>query len=368
MIYENLQKQLKLQDISKNQLTNGRWFIGSAIMGTDFRNLSKGSYFYYQDTVWYKALSLEIVNPYWELYNRTFNIMLIDYTFQELSNTLKSFLKNIKSELKLKNEQLVFFSSNKDFINIISQLDYQVEELEMKFHIEENVGTYSKLFIEYNGKFFPLIDFTSFNILEKKYFEINLNKTYVEMIESFVEKVSISKKVKLFHDISKSHKFSLIDIENNPYLIKLVSLTDIVKRINDLGFLPSSKYNGHVVKKILKEFYLFSRINNYNSLYKFMELENDYIIFLDKEEQNFNNNYLRKIDKYPSDILLDTYGISNMTVQFLKGELIISRREITEKTIMYYTDIPFMDKQISRGNFIKIMKKINNLKRSEHND
>lgn len=350
----------KMINISSNSILRGKWFVGSALMGTEYQKLECGNYYYFQDTIWSKVLNITEINPYWEIYNRTFNVLLINSNYTNMQEIITYFLDKLSELLGISKKSFCFVTSDSEFLNIIESNQYSFINKVIDFKIENSkVGTYSKLFIYDDSHFFPLIDFTHFKKEERKYFEISVNKTYIEFFESWRYKEIMSPKYQRFFEKYKMLG-SIFDSKllQNQDIIRFVSLLDCIIYLNKEKYPISAEYNGHIVKKILKELYFYAQINNYNILSVEKELNEEYRNFLEKEQRNYKEKYPPLVEKYSLEELGGTFGVSAKVAQFLKGNYQQKTKYFNIENIKFYTDIPFVEEKITLKEFELIVNKI----------
>lgn len=347
-------------DISSNSILRGKWFVGSALMGTEFQKLKSGNYYYFQDTIWSKVLNIAEINPYWEIYNRTFNVLLIDSDFANMEKIVTYFLNKLSELVDVSERTYCFVSSEAEFLKIIECKQYKCIHEVIDFKIENlKVGTYTKLFVVVEEHFYPLIDFTHFKKDDKKYFEISVNKTYIEFFESWKYKEIKSQKYKYFFEkYGMSKKVFNKKLLYNQDIIRFVSLLDCMLYLSKQKYPITTGYNGHIVKKILKELYFYAQINNYNILDKENDLNMEYKKFLEKEKSNYKEKYPTLVDKHSLEELSDTFGVSIKVSQFLKGNYQSVIYQPSIEDIKFYTDIPFIEEKLTLKEFELIINRI----------
>lgn len=351
--YQKLIPYKEMVNISSNSIFRENWFIGSALMSVDYKNLPTGSYYYFQETVWSKILNLRNINPYWEIHNRTFNVLLVNSSIKESLNFFYDFLNNLKSEILCKGKDLVFLSSNDNFLEIAKQFECSTMSIKLPFYIEDHeVGTYSKLFVSQGTKYYPLVDFTHFDE-KNSYFEISINKTYIELFYHLNKKVS---------NLPRQSRGIKYEFQNQDQM-RFYSLLECVYFLNDNNCLLSNAYNGHTTKKILKEFYIYGKITNLLPAINSLGLSKEFKIFLEREEHKFETIYPKLIKKHTKDKLLDTYGVTNIMYEFFQGSYRTKNYEPAKDTIHYFTDIPFLDNGISWEEFQEIIVSITERKK-----
>ena len=111
--------------------------------------------------------------------------------------------------------------------------DYSVITKEIPFFIENSkVGNYLKIFVKNGGQFIPIIDCTEFEIESKKYFEVNINKFYLKLLDYFFHGKT-PEKFKSFEsnfNFNVENSFSeFIDSQEN---IRVVSLFDCLIQLS----------------------------------------------------------------------------------------------------------------------------------------
>lgn len=277
-------------------------------------------------------------------------------------NFLTSLLREIEV-ISSKTLDFVVITSNEHLIRNLIDRDYYIITKEIPFFIENSkVGNYFKIFVKNGGQFIPIIDCTEFKIQSKKYFEININKFYLKLLDYFLHG-EIPEKFKFFGNTSNFNIESLflefIDSQEN---IRVVSLLDCLIQLSSKNIEISGNYKGHTVKKILKKFALYSVITKLDITKVNHLLRNDYIYFLMKEIDNITKKYPKLIQKYPRDILSDRYGITNEVYRYLIGENLHIKINHKLDEVRYFTDIPFIDTSLSIEEFDKIVSKILKIK------
>ena len=111
-MYTEILNKYEIFKLRENGFVNNEWFVGSALMGHNFKQFREGIYYYYQETIWTRVLDLECINPYWEIYNRTYNFLLVDKPCSLAINFLLDVLEEIKK----------YFSKDLKFVFITSLL------------------------------------------------------------------------------------------------------------------------------------------------------------------------------------------------------------------------------------------------------
>ncbi len=174
----NVIEKYHCRDISSKKITKDKWFIGSALQSVNYTDLSSGYYYYNQPTIWTRMLSVDPVNPYWEVHNETENFLLIDRSNAEIVYFLQSVLATYVQE-KL-GECIKLYSFGKGSLGFLDA-NIQEIELEVPFHInKQRVGNYRKIFALVGDRFYPAIDCTEFQINKRGYFEIAVCKIKLE--------------------------------------------------------------------------------------------------------------------------------------------------------------------------------------------
>lgn len=361
-MFSKIIKKYDIVTLKDNGFLRDDWFIGSALMAHDYKNLKEGIYFYSQETIWTRILELEYINPYWEIYNQTYNFLLVNKQDLLAMNFLTNLLREIEV-ISSKTLEFVIITSNEHLIRNLIDRDYYIVTKEIPFLIENlKVGNYFKIFVKNGGQFIPIIDCTEFKIQSKKYFEVNINKFYLKLLDYFIHK-KIPEKFKFFENNSNfnigNSFLEFIDSQEN---IRVVSLFDCIIQLSSNNIEISSNYKGHTVKKILKKFALYSVITKLDITRVNDLLRNDYINFLIQEINNITKKYPKLIQKYPRGILSDRYGITNEIYKYLIGENLHLKINHRLDEIRYFTDIPFIDTSLSIEEFDKIISKILKIK------
>ena len=96
-MFSEIIKEYDIVTLKDKGFLRDEWFIGSALMAHDYENLSEGIYFYSQETIWTRVLELEHINPYWEIYNQTYNFLLVNSQDSLIINFLTKLLKEIEA-------------------------------------------------------------------------------------------------------------------------------------------------------------------------------------------------------------------------------------------------------------------------------
>lgn len=356
LVLQTIADEEKCINISSNEISKDRWFIGSALMGVNYKALDKGKYYYKQETIWSRALEVSEINPYWEVYNRTYNFLLVDERKEIFFDVIEKIIDAIKKEIPIENNIYVI-SADKDIISWFQS--YNCKELRIDFCIEnEVVGVYTKIFVALNGNFYPLFDITTFNIRQKNYYEININETYIEFIFSrFFKESYIEKFNDYINENNIEYKKFWNELIYDLDLIRLISLIDCLKQLSKMSYCIGNDYKGHIVKKILKEVTFYSLVNKYNL---------DCRDFNDEYEDYINKETIKVLDTYPNilkknhdiEILADRYGINSAVIDFLKGTYEKKHFSRDLKNVKYFTDIPFIKENISEEQFFNTLKKI----------
>ena len=342
---EELNMEHNIIDISKNTICRNKWFIGSALFSQDLASIESGCFYYEQNTIWTKRLNVENINPYWEIYNRTINYLLVNQNSNICITIFQNFLKKLSSHYGLSLCSFFIITSNdsfelfNNFDNIIIQnIDFLIDG--------KQVGNYIKIFYNYEGRFIPVVDCTIFSLHNKSFFEININKFYLEMLNYF-KKNDIPPK---FQNINLN--WTITEIFQNQEKIKFISLEDCIKYLSENNIKCNSKFNGHSVKKILKEYYFYGAVNNVVLSTRVKNFSKEYIKFIETEKKKYDTKYIELINKYPCDILEDRYGVSKKTQAFLRGDNNGKKEYYVGLTkINYYTDIPFINQKINKDQF-----------------
>lgn len=360
--YENLIPKDSMLNISKGSIVNGKWFIGSALMGVNYLSLEQGNYYYYQDTIWARAIEMEKINPYWEIYNRTFNVLLINYRNADLYKFIKSFMENLLEEIAIDKKSCFFLSSNRQFIEILKIEKFNNIVLSIPFFIKNSlVGTYSKLFVCYDNKFYPLIDFTHFTEKNRIYFEISINKSYIEHFFLIKSKKKIKSKLENLYDYYLAFEAPKKEYISQDF-IRFISLLDCAIHLNEQGYMPNSKYNGHITKKILKELYFHGEVVNLPVSACDVQWCEEYLNFFTAEEKKFKETYPRLVNMEYTEDLTETYGISKKIYNYIREEYKEVIYKVDKEHINYFTDIPFIEECMTPDNFLDIVRSIANKK------
>lgn len=361
-MFSEIIKEYDIVTLKDKGFLRDEWFIGSALMAHDYENLSEGIYFYSQETIWTRVLELEHINPYWEIYNQTYNFLLVNSQDSLIINFLTKLLKEIEAVFSKKLD-FVIITSNEQLVSNLIDRDYSVITKEIPFFIENSkVGNYLKIFVKNGGQFIPIIDCTEFEIESKKYFEVNINKFYLKLLDYFFHGKT-PEKFKSFEsnfNFNVENSFSeFIDSQEN---IRVVSLFDCLIQLSSNHIEISGNYKGHTVKKILKKFALYSVITKLDIMKASYLLKTDYFDFIMREINNITTTYPKLIHKYPKDVLSDRYGITNEVYSYLTGENLLYKVNHKSDEVRYFTDIPFIDTPLSIEEFDQIVSKILKIK------
>ena len=209
-IFQEIIDKNNVITITHNEIYKEGWFIGSALMGQDFKNLSQNKYFYKQDTAWTKVIDLKKISPYWEIHNKTLNFLFVD--------------QHLDTSLNLLNDILWLDNNRQSYA-----------EKKIPFSIENNrVGSYFKVFVydDVNKKFYPFVDCTRFHLYGKEYFDININQFYMEMVKYLISKTYIPFKFKIYFEIFKIQK-KVDEVLETQDETKFISLLDCLLYMSD---------------------------------------------------------------------------------------------------------------------------------------
>lgn len=350
----NMKNNIKI--LSNNCIENDKWFIGSAIMAHDIRKLGIGSYYFNQSTIWARSINIDRINPYWEIYNNIDTYIFKNLCDLKLEKIFINFLDFFLENMTLNKEHLIFISSDYNFINMLKKYGFKYFEEEIKFKLEDRiVGTYSKLYYLYEGKYYPLIDFTHFKLDENIYNEISINKYYLELFE-YKSKGIKPNKIKLFEKIYKKN-FEFDDFYKLDYY-RFIALLDTVNFINRYNIKISSNYKGHILKKILKDLVFYSILNDIDLNIFLDEVLLNYKEYVIKEMNKIKNFNMEVIEKYDLEFLKNTYGIDEKIIEYKKGVLKYKILKLNLNELLYFTDFPFLKEDISVSDFIIYIKKI----------
>lgn len=345
--------------ITHDEIYKEGWYIGSALMGQNFKKLPQNKYFYKQDTIWAKVIDLKEINPYWEIHNKTMNFLFVNQNLDTSLNLLSNILEVLKEDLGNSRLQFVYITKDKEIQEWLHNTGQNYVEKEVPFSIENNrVGNYFKIFV-YDGinrKFYPIVDCTRFYLYEKEYFDININKYYTEMAKFFISKTYIPFKFKVYFELFNTPRKIETILESQDE-IKLISLLDCLLYMSDRACPISAEYSGHITKKVLKKFIFYALINDKNPEIIFDKLNSDYVTFLKKELGNYKNRFPKLIYRYDLQILEDRYGISKDTYEYLIGQYKSNKYGDLNK-IRYFTDIPFIQDVSEFLDFPQIVRKI----------
>ncbi|RLK63980.1 hypothetical protein D3H64_01640 [Atopobacter sp. AH10] len=367
-MYSEILNTYEVIELQNNGFTKNEWFIGSALMGQDFSQLREGAYFYYQETIWTKVLELESINPYWEIYNRTDNFLLVD----KGSSFEIEFLLDVLTEIKkyLAKELEYFFVTTDPFASeILKKNKYEVISEDMPFFIgEEKVGSYLKVFAHHGQRFVPVVDCTIFKWQGKRYFEINSNKFYLELLEYILYKKIPAKFLQAdeIFNLGMASDFSeYIDFQEN---IRLVSLLDCLLKLSESHEKLTGNYRGHTTKKLLKKFAVYASVTKHEIERACSVLSPSYSDFLKKELDKMKAYYPQLMAKYSKDILRDRYGVTDLLFHHLSGDLTLTRVNHKLENVQYFTDIPFVEQALSIEQFKATIAKIIEGKKSAKYD
>ena len=354
--FAELAKKLHVKILSPKSVINDKWFIGSALQSVDFKNFKRGIYFYEQPTIWTRMLDVEIINPYWEIKNDTTNFLIVNESEYQQISLLKEILKFYLDKTNEKKDTLYFFGEPWSLLE--EEYSIEVNNLKLPFFIEKKeVGSYLKIYQKRGEVFYPLIDCTRFEINSNKYFEININSSYMDM--------AINKLKTIFESEKYASIFSAIKLENtitDQRAIRLYSLTYTLQYLSNLDLPVDSSYMGHSIKKMLKMLALQIKLLKVNSAVFDKLMSKTYFDLLKSEIQrldHFDKSLLTQID---SHTLMDRYGISRDFQLALTNKLVVYRNY---DSVIYYTDIPFCPQINSDEQFIFTMKSIQRKKETK---
>ena len=313
-MFSEIIKEYDIVTLKDKGFLRDEWFIGSALMAHDYENLSEGIYFYSQETIWTRVLELEHINPYWEIYNQTYNFLLVNSQDSLIINFLTKLLKEIEAVFSKKLD-FVIITSNEQLVSNLIDRDYSVIN---KFYLK-------------------LLDYFFHGKTPEKFksFESNFNFNVENSFSEF------------------------IDSQEN---IRVVSLFDCLIQLSSNHIEISGNYKGHIVKKILKKFALYSVITKLDIMKASYLLKTDYFDFIMREINNITTTYPKLIHKYPKDVLSDRYGITNEVYSYLTGENLLYKDNHKSDEVRYFTDIPFIDTPLSIEEFDQIVSKILKIK------
>lgn len=350
-MYRSMLKKYPVIELPAASFFKDDWFVGSALMGQDFKAFKKGIYAYNQETIWTKVLDLERLNPYWEIYNRTSNFLLVDQDDAFSFSFLVDFLEEIKTSFS-KAFTFFFIASDPSLSEVLATYDAEFMLGRIPFFIDQSlVGSYLKVFVEQDGRFFPLLDCTVFDLNEKHYFEINCNHFYLELLDYFFHQ-KIPPKFKQFEQIfSINLSDSFLNFIGNQEHIRLVSLVDCLLQLSMHHVPISGNYRGHTTKKLLKRLALSAAILNLDLKKSYSVLSLDYCSFLDKELEKIQKTYPLLMKTYSKAILKDRYGLTDALYHYLSGDLLMARVSHDLKDVTYFTDLPFVPKRLSTKEF-----------------
>ncbi|CAM2746605.1 hypothetical protein [Fructilactobacillus fructivorans] len=355
-MFEEVADSLYASNISSHTIFHDKWFIGSALQSIDYANLPRGTYYYQQPTIWTKVLKMKAINPYWEIQNDTENFLCINESKEKMSLVFSLFIEFYLTNNNFKLDSLVIFGDG-----VKQKLDLNnltnVEELIRPFFIsKQKVGNYMKVFQLNNGRAYPLFDCTFFKYNGKNYFEINVNQSYVTMVQKNYETIFDSKKYEKIKD--SLFKIKHFDLVHDTRAIKLFAILKCLSFISDYDIKVKSSYLGHSVKSMSKELalQLFSLKVAPQKIEKFV---NDDLYEEIVKEVNFIRNIkLDTLDKYDSFTLADRFGITDDIQRVLQGRNEYFRN-YGIKDLRYFTDLPFCSGINSVDTLIKGVEMVN---------
>ena len=345
-------EKYQCQDITTHKLTQGKWFIGSALQAIDYPNLVKGRYYYQQPTIWTRMLQVDPINPYWEIHNETENFLLVDSSKKEATAFLESVLaeylqKQVSGPLKLYS----FGVQKSDlFAGTVTET-----ELEIPFYINKiRVGNYRKIFAQIKGRFYPILDCTEFQHEQKNYFEINLNRSYLEMAQQQLACIFYGQR---YLKYTEYFRLTSAELLIDQRYLRLISLLETATFLEKHGFKVTASYLGHTLKKIhkllaLQLFLLEIRPDALNDLLAGAALDS-----VKQEVHKLETFSSADLEKYSPEILADRYGITFAMQEALKGKGNYTRN-YTQKTARYFTDLPFCTDIQTEAEFIAAVVKI----------
>lgn len=345
-------KKYQCQELTTHKLTQGKWFIGSALQAIAYPDLTKGCYYYRQPTIWTRMLQVDPINPYWEIHNETENFLLVDGSIKEATALLEDvlaeyFQKKIKRPLK-------FYSFGVGKRRLFDGRVVETE-LEIPFYIDKiRVGNYRKIFAQIEGRFYPLLDCTEFQYGHKNYFEINLNWSYLEMAKRQLACVFYGERYLKYTEYFELTPAKLLTDQR---YLRLISLLETVAFLEKHAFKTTASYLGHTVKKIhkllaLQIFLLKLPIATLNDLLSGSALES-----VKREVHKLETFELANLEKYAPEILADRYGIT-LDMQAALKDKNDYVRNYTQRTAKYFTDLPFCTDIQTEAEFITTLLKI----------
>lgn len=344
--YKKLIPIRDFKDITSNSILKGEWFVGSALTGVDYARLETGCYFYYQDTIWSKIIDMEQVNPYWEIFNQTFNVLLVNCSKKTLLDFIMYFITNLKIELNINNNELIVATSNEYFRNLLNKLNINSVYIKLPFYInKKEVGVYSKLFVYKNNSIYPLIDFTNFVEDDRDYVEVSINKNYINIYRKLVLGVIELPKIKILDKYFPNLK-GFSSFYNSQEIIRFGSLMECAMYLSKQKHYPNSKYNGHVTKKILKEVFFYGEVLKSPLLDSDVDFCNEYIDFFISEKKKYLSSYKKLTKQRYTEDLLSTHGLSHKLYLFLLGEYRHHFYQVDKSNLNYFTDLPFVEEGI----------------------
>lgn len=367
-MYAEIVKKYKVIERTSASFLKEEWFVGSALMGQDFKQFKEGIYTYRQETIWTKVLELERINPYWEIYNRTSNFLLVDQPDTLALSFLLDLLKEMKAYFS-KEFSFVFLASDPSLSELLLAHNCELIFGKIPFFIDKSlVGSYLKIFVKQKGHYIPLLDCTIFDIEKKHYFEINCNQLYVEFLDYFLHR-RIPPKFKRFEQIfSINLSDSFLNFIAIQEQIRLVSLFDCLTQLSKHSVKIGGNYRGHTTKKLLKRLALSATMLDVDLKKGYFLLDPDYGAFLEKEREKIQNRYPKLMKTYSKEILKERYGLTDVLYRYLSGHLLVSKIGHELQGLTYFTDLPFLSKPLLESDFKRVVKNIIAGKKGGEND
>lgn len=345
-------KKYQCEDLTTYELTQGKWFIGSALQAVAYPDLNKGCYYYHQPTIWTRMLQVDPINPYWEIHNETENFLLVDGSNKEATALLEDVLTEYFQKKSKKPLKLYSFGVGKRWLFAGKVVE---TELEIPFYIDKiRVGNYRKVFVQIEGRFYPLLDCTEFQYGQKNYFEINLNCSYLEMARRQLACIFYGERYLKYTEYFELTPAKLITDQR---YLRLISLLETVAFLEKHAFKTTASYLGHTVKKIHKLLALQVFLLRLPSTTLHELLDGSALESVKQEIHKLETFELANLEKYAPEILADRYGITLEMQTALQGKKDYVRN-YTQKTAKYFTDLPFCTDIQTEAEFITTLLKI----------
>ncbi len=353
--WSDINSHFKVMDVTSNKLVADKWFIGSALMGIDFRNLAAGNYFYSQDTIWTRMLDISEINPYWEIHNVTSNYLSVDNN--DGVSVLISILQSVRDIFSIAPVDIIVVGNDMSTFN-----DYGCctvfDNVTIPFLLDDTlVGTYLKVFVRRANRYYPLFDCTQFRVDGKQYFEINMNTQYLEVALEGIASVFHSTKYTDVNSNLLGRVPTVDELKTNNDLVRGLSLLECLAFIGKANVLPNASYLGHSTKKILKKFAItLLKLELVSSSWQTL-LPDMYVDHIYKQIEAISKLNISAYLSHDKFTLADRYGITPEVFDFKTG---VNERAFTYAidSIRYFTDLPFLEDAVELDQFETVIRRI----------